>query len=159
MATSTSPAFSSVRPAPCTCQAARCSTRWKAAVCSGSRSPVAGLQGPVEVVLELLLQVGEVGAAGHQDLGGDLVPGHGVEQVLQRDVLVRRAPGVGHRALEGCCSSLDTVTIAPLLRLDRTEEGILGLAGQFHDLARPWSRRSRRETPRPHPRRDGGWRA
>ena len=65
-----------------------------------------GLQRPVEVVLELLLQLGDVGAAGGQDLGGDLVAGHGVEQVLQGDVLVPPPTGVGHGALEGCLQFL-----------------------------------------------------
>jgi hypothetical protein len=60
-----------------------------------------GLEGPVEVVLELLLELGDVGAARGQDLGGDLVPRHRVEQVLQRDVLVPAPPGVGDGVLEG----------------------------------------------------------
>ncbi len=69
-------------------------------------APGAGLEGPVEVVLEFLLELGDVGAAGGQDLGGDLVARHGVEQVLQRDVLVAPPPGVGHGALESCLQFL-----------------------------------------------------
>ncbi len=59
------------------------------------------LEGAVEVLLELLLEQLQVGAAGEQHLRGDLVLGHRVEQVLQRHVLVTPSPGLGHRRLEG----------------------------------------------------------
>ena len=101
MATRTSPACSSLRPLPWTCQAARWRTRWKAAVCSGSRSAADGLEGPGEVLVDLGPQPLEVGAAGEQDLLRDLVVGEGEQEVLERDVLVVAPAGVGERRLEG----------------------------------------------------------
>jgi hypothetical protein len=65
-----------------------------------------GLEGAGQVVVQLAGQGGQVGAAGHQHLAGHLVGAERVEQVLQGDVLVAPAPGVGHRALEGCLQFL-----------------------------------------------------
>src|SRR5512133_3368789 len=59
------------------------------------------LDGPVEVLLDLLAQTLEVGAAGEEDLLRDPVVRQGEEEVLEGDVLVVAAARVRQGRLEG----------------------------------------------------------
>ena len=101
MATRTSPACSSVRPLPCTCQAARWRTRWNAAVCSGSRSVASAWMARSKYSSISFRSRSEIGAAGQEDLLRDPVVGQREQEVLQGDVLVVAAARVRQGRLEG----------------------------------------------------------
>ena len=90
VAASTSPDCTSWRPALWTCSTAVCSTRRNASVCSGSfcwpraNCSTDSLQVPVEIVAQLR----QVGAAGGEDPLAVRVVRQRVEQVLERQVRV-----------------------------------------------------------------------
>ena len=88
VAASTSPDCTSCRPALCTCSTAVCSTRRNASVCSGSfcwpRAEL--LDRLLQVLVEILAQLRQVGAAGGEDPLAVRIVRERVEQVLERQV-------------------------------------------------------------------------
>src|SRR6266508_371178 len=138
MATSTSPALSSVLPDPCTCHAARCSTRWNAAVCSGSWAEESDSR--VRSRYSSSSRSSALRSAPQARSTSDatlsfVIAWSRCSSVTYSCRRRRASPTAFWRV---CCRSLDTVTIAAptLLRLERREERVFRLPRERHRLLR-----------------------